>query len=198
MRESLSFENINSESPESIPKVEESLKTDTEQAKTQEEGPADRINREETEKRMPEMIRLVTKGLGDLFELLPKDNNPSADIIVKLIEHTGLNIMLPGMRQKFADELVSKKINLVEDKADFIAQSLETDAIKMFAHLEAMKAGTDEVLRRLHEEGVNSPIQENQAGKDAQRLKQLREELMGVKENTDDDTGQSDQPKLVL
>ncbi len=117
-----------------------------------EKSPVDRIGREETERNMPEMLRMATKGLGDLFEILPKDRETGADDIINLLEHTELRIMLPGMRKKFADEAIREKIHLAEDKPNFIARALETDAMKLFVHLEAGKAGTSATFARLQEE----------------------------------------------
>lgn len=129
----------------------------TEEEKKEWSKRVDEIGREETEKQKPEVLRMVTRGLGDLFELLPKNREASSEDIAKLIEHTELQIMLLGMREKFAREIIAKRIHRIEDKAQFISESLDTDAIKMFVHLESLKASTDDVLRRLREERESAP-----------------------------------------
>ena len=154
--------------------------SETEGGEKPAESAADRIGREETEKLMPEMKRLVTRGLGDLFELLPNGRDVTKDDIISLIEHTDLNLMLPGMREKFADEAMREKLNRIKDKADFMGKSLETEAIKMFMHLEAMKGSSEAVLERLREErgSGQQQIQGGQAERDA-KLAELRKEILG-------------------
>ena len=150
------------------------------------ESPADRIVREETNKLMPEMRRFVTRGLGDLFELLPKQGETKKEEVINLIAHTDLASMLPAMREKFANEMIRKKVNQAKDKADFIGKSLDTDAIKMFMHLEAMKGSTEAALARLREEREAHQGQkaEDRTTKDAARLAELREEILGSSDDT--------------
>ena len=152
---------------------------------------AERIVREETNKLMPEMRHLVTRGLGDLFELLPKSRKANKQEVVDLIAHTDLALMLPAMREKIAGEMVRKKVDQARDKADFIGRSLETDAIKMFMHLEAMKGSTEAALARLREEreGKQGQQTEERAQKDAARLAELRKEILGDQENGKNVTG---------
>ena len=111
----------------------------------------DEIVKAEIEKKRPEMIQLTTKGLGDLFELLPKDREIAKEDIVSLLEHTELRIMLPGMRDEFAKEAIKRQIHNIADKAQFITESLETDAMKMFIQAEAQKDSIDDSLKSIRE-----------------------------------------------
>jgi len=156
---------VSNSSPD-VKQTEQAESSDTEQNEEREQSPAERIGREETEKRIPEMIKLVTRGLSDLFELLPKNRDTEVKDIVNLIEHTELDIMLPGMRKKFAKEAIDQKIHLLKDKAEFISQSLGTEAIKMFVHLEAMKAGSDATLERLRDDPEQNKLILEQLHKD--------------------------------
>ena len=169
--------------------AQQSETPESESGKKPEEFPADRIGREETEKLMPEMKRLVTRGLGDLFELLLRSSEANKGDVIGLIEHTELNLMLPGMRKKFADEMIRKKINKIKEKADFIGTSLETETIKMFIHLEAMKGSSEAVLTRLREEREAAQTQpkDGQAERDA-KLAELRNEIMGSPDRGDGST----------
>lgn len=154
---------------------------------------AEQIVREETNKLMPEMHRRVTKGLNDLFELLPQQGKAKKEEIVSLIAQTDLALMLPAMREKFAREMVRKKVNQAKDKAEFIAQALETDAIKMFMHLEALKGSTEAAIARLREERENQRGRqtEERAQSDAARLAELRKEILG---DQDDDVDNVAEP----
>jgi len=179
-----------SDTHEALSDVKQIEKVGADNNKESKDFPADRITREETEKRTPEMIRLVTQGLGELFELLPKDRDINAHDIVSLIEHTELSMMLPGMRNKFAEEAISKKIFLTRDKADFISQSLETDAIKMLVHLEAMKAGSEAIMARLGEQPGSTALLNEDRAKDVM-LEQLHREVENIY-NKDNESSERD------
>ncbi len=116
----------------------------------------DEIVNAEIEKRRPEMIQLASRGLGDLFELLPKDHDATKEDIISLLEHTELRIMLPGMRDEFAKEVIKKNIQNIEDEAQFIAESLETGAMKMFIQAEAQKISIDDSLKSIREARENT------------------------------------------
>ena len=105
----------------------------------------------ERDKQMPEMLKLATKGLGELFEHLPKNQDITEENLTKLLDNTELRIMLPGMRKMFAEEVFREKINQIGDKEQFIVESLDTEALKLFINAEALKASTDDSLQHIRE-----------------------------------------------
>ncbi len=175
----MKFESFPTAEPEREQPPTEETAAETNRPETEDEKKrrerVDEISKEETEKKKQEMLPAVAQGLGDLFELLPKDRGATTEDIVKLIEHTELQAMLPGMREKFARELIGKGIHRIEDKARFIGESLDTDTIKMFVHLEGLKAASGNVLERLSEEREGMP-QEKAQQEETQQVEAQQEE----------------------
>ncbi len=125
---------------------------DPESKKTEWSKRVDEIYAEEVAKTKTEIIQQVTRGLGDLFELCPKNREITKKDLVELIEHTELRLMLPGMREKLADNIIKTNTHRLENKAQFIGSALDTEAIKIYIDLEAGKAASDDILDRLRQE----------------------------------------------
>lgn len=109
----------------------------------------DRINREETEKHLPEWLEKARKGLDRLYESIPHDQKISTDDLMRKMEPIfEFKEMLPGMRRKFVEDALHENLHK-KPKEEFITKGMTI--LQSWVHGEAMTAGTHAVLERLQE-----------------------------------------------
>ena len=124
---------------------------DATDAKEGEDWPMRRILEEETDKENPKIEMKAKKGLADLYELLPRDEEfaGNQEELKKLIAQTkGLDAMLPAVRNALAREISHQKLYMFNSKAEFIEKCMEIEELKIWMHGEALGAATNQTLER--------------------------------------------------
>ncbi len=97
----------------------------------------------DTEGKRTEVLREYTRGLGDLYDLLPHTAQIDKRDVLELVDHTDLRMLWPAPREDLAGAVVKEGLH-ERRKADFLARGLEV--LREVIEMEAIKRAGDEWL----------------------------------------------------